>query len=192
MRRSIHQHPELSFQEHQTSQLLQNSLLSKGLPASALVTCASPGFYADITGTGPAAPQSLCIALRAELDALPMQEGNLDLPYPSQVDGVAHTCGHDVHSTMLLGTAWALLAHLDQVPTNCSVRFIFQPSEEQRPSGAMTASGCLEGVDEIYAIHSSALPLRQLICRDGVMMSVFCAFHILLSGQGGWCLPTPE
>jgi len=115
VRRSIHQHPELSFQEHQTSQLLQNSLLSKGLPASALVSCAFPGFYADITGTGPAAPQSLCIALRAELDALPMQEGNLDLSYRSQIDGVAHTCGHDVHSTMLLGTAWALLAHLDQL-----------------------------------------------------------------------------
>ena len=128
-----------------------NSSVSGWVSESALVTCASPGFYADITGTGPAAPQSLCIALRAELDALPMQEGNLDLPYPSQVDGVAHTCGHDVHSTMLLGTAWALLAHLDQVPTNCSVRFIFQPSEEQRPSGAMTASGCLEGVYEIYA-----------------------------------------
>ena len=185
MRRRIHQHPGLSFQEHQTSQLLQNSLLSKGLPASALVTCASPGFYADITGTGPAAPQSLCIALRAELDALAMQEESLSLPYRSEVAGVAHMCGHDGHMSILLGTAWALLAQTQEIPSNCRVRLLFQLGEEKPPGGAklMIEQGCLEGVDEIYALHCGKAGLGTAICLDSATTSFSSVLSVTISGE---------
>ena len=185
IRRTIHQHPELGFQEFNTSQLLKQSLLSKGLPADCIVPCAHPGFYADVYGSAPAASEPRCVALRAELDALAMQERNEDLSYRSVVPNVAHMCGHDGHMTILLGTAWSLLTQRDRFPSNYKVRFLFQPSEEMPPGGsqAMIKEGCLEGVDEVYGLHLAHAPLGKTVCRMGAMTSAGASLEIHISNS---------
>ena len=125
LRREIHQNPELSFQETRTAQLIAQHLAELGIPARTGV--AKTGVVADL-GHDDGAP---CIALRADMDALPIQEQN-DVPYASQVPGVMHACGHDVHVACVLGAAQLLAEEAAAGRLPGRVRLLFQPSEESQ------------------------------------------------------------
>lgn len=116
------------------------------------------GFTVDIKGKGPESATPKCIAIRADLDGLPMEEHNLHLEYRSVNHMAAHMCGHDGHITCLTGFAWYVLDHIDSFPSNCTLRLLYQPAEES-PGGAkpMIDEGCLEGVDEVYGYHNTPL-----------------------------------
>ena len=167
-RRHLHTHPELSFVEHQTQAYLRQELQLMGLAARSV---AQTGLVADIamaSAEGSRPPQH-CVAIRADMDALPIQEvpGRV---YGSQVAGVMHACGHDVHMTCALGAAWLLKQLAAELP--CPVRLIFQPGEELLPGGAtrVIADGGLADPDvaAIVALHVAPdLPVRTLSLRDG-------------------------
>jgi amidohydrolase len=147
-RREIHQHPELSFQEHRTAGLVASTLRDVGLAVETGV--GKTGVVGRLGAGKPA------IGLRADMDALEIQEAN-DVPYASQNPGVMHACGHDAHTAMLLGAA-ALLTDLSDRPPG-EIRFLFQPSEEswdeEGKGGAkrMIEDGALDGLDAIVALH---------------------------------------
>ncbi|MGH3433797.1 MAG: amidohydrolase, partial [Thermocrispum sp.] len=140
-RRHIHANPELARREYGTTELVVGVLRSLGLKPAVLPL--GTGVVCDI-GSGPR-----CVALRADMDALPITEAT-GLPYASAVDGVAHACGHDAHTAILLAAASAL-ASAPELPGR--VRLIFQPAEEVQPGGAldMVADGALDGVQRIFA-----------------------------------------
>ena len=135
--------PELGRVERRTTELVARQLTAAGL--NPRVLSGGVGLTCDI-GFGES-----CVALRADLDALPMQE-DTELPFASTVNGVMHACGHDVHTAMLLGAGLALAA-APSLPGR--VRLIFQPAEEVQPGGAIdvVAHGGLDGVDRIFALH---------------------------------------
>lgn len=135
IRRKIHQNPELSFQEYSTSALIQKELASIGLDFTIL---ANTGVVAEFGNDG-----GKCVALRADIDALPIVEEN-DVPYKSLNDGVMHACGHDMHTTMLLGATKILFENKELLPGK--VKVIFQPGEEKTPGGAsiLLKEGLLE------------------------------------------------
>jgi amidohydrolase len=125
------------------------------------------------------------IAFRADMDALPMDEEG-DLPWKSRNPGAAHLCGHDAHTAMLLGAARALAGVRDTLP--CSVRFLFQPSEEAPPGGApgMIADGCLDGVDRVFGIHVwPLLDTGTIGLHPGPTMAQPDVFTVTLTGVGG-------
>jgi amidohydrolase len=178
-RRDLHQHPELGFEERRTQRVVRRWLERHGFKAR---TCAETGLVADLQ---PGA-SGRTIALRADLDALPLQESG-DLAYRSVHDGVAHACGHDGHTTMLMGTAAMLARHRDELDGN--VRLLFQPAEEGvRGGGAavMVSEGALEGVDEVYGLHSwPAWPRGELRIATGPMMAQVHDLAIRVRGTGG-------
>ena len=179
IRRDIHQHPELGFQVHRTAGIAADALRALDIPVKTGI--GQTGVVGDIEVPGA----SKRIALRADMDALPIQE-QTDVPYASKVDGVAHLCGHDAHTAMLIGVARILAEHRSTLQTH--VRFIFQPSEEALPGGApaMIADGALEGVDEIYGIHVYPLfPVGQYATCQGPMLAQSDTFEITLTGRGG-------
>ncbi len=145
-RRHLHQHPEIGFQEHQTHRFIRETLIAHGLTPSGPI--ASTGQYVDIAGSLPG-PR---IGYRADIDALPIQDAK-SRPYASQIPGVAHLCGHDVHTTIALGIAIRLHERRDEL--HGAVRVFFQPNEEGAPSGApvMIRDGVLEGLEAAYALH---------------------------------------
>lgn len=178
IRRDIHKHPELGFDEIRTGKLIAERLESYGLKVETEVG------RTGIVGTLNGKSTTPTIALRADMDALPIQEtGKVD--YKSVHDGVMHACGHDGHIAMLLGTAKILSGMADQI--NGTIKFIFQPSEE-REGGAryMIDDGCLNGVDEIYGIHLwNYLPYGKLGGQPGPILAAADEFHIEIEGIGG-------
>lgn len=146
VRRHLHMHPELGFEEQQTSRFIRNQLGSYGLEPSEPL--AETGFYVDIEGAQPGP----MVGYRADLDALPIQDTK-QVPYASQHPCVAHLCGHDVHTTVALGVALLLNQLREQLQG--TVRVYFQPNEEGAPSGAvaMIRDGVLEGLEATYCIH---------------------------------------
>ncbi|HKO85027.1 MAG TPA: amidohydrolase, partial [Actinomycetota bacterium] len=138
------------------------------------------GLICDIgTGDGPT------VALRADLDALPLQDEK-DVPYRSTVPGVCHACGHDVHTTILLGAGLALAQHADQLPGR--VRLVFQPAEECLPGGSIDVIGdrVLEGVSVIYALHCDPkLEVGRLGVRVGAITAASDLVEVHLTGPGG-------
>jgi len=179
LRRHIHAHPELSGQEFATAALVERHLADAGLKPRLL--SAGNGVICDI-GTG-----DRVIALRADLDALPLPDAK-DVPYRSTVPNVCHACGHDVHTTVLVGAGLAL-AQLDargELPGR--VRLIFQPSEEKVPSGALTVieEGGLEDVAAIFAMHCfPQLPAGLVAARSGPLTAAADMVEIKLVGRGG-------
>ena len=179
LRRQIHMHPELSGQEFETASLVAQELKGIGLEPRLLPR--GNGVICDV-GDGPET-----IALRADIDALGLQDAK-DVPYKSRVDGVCHACGHDVHTTILVGTA-RVLAELDargELPHR--VRLIFQPAEEVVPSGApeVIATGALDGVSSIFALHCFPyLPVGRAAIRTGPLTAAADFVEIRLSGSGG-------
>lgn len=146
IRRHLHMHPELGFQEHKTSAFIRNKLASYGLDVQGPI--AETGLFVDIVGEHPGPT----IGYRADIDALPTQDAK-QVPYASQTPGVAHLCGHDAHTSIGIGVA--LLLHEMRHALYGTVRVFFQPNEEGTPSGsvAMIRDGVLEGIDAAYCIH---------------------------------------
>ncbi|MBX3458977.1 MAG: amidohydrolase [Planctomycetes bacterium] len=177
-RRTLHMMPELSLHEFKTSEHCAHELSKLGLKVSKPW---GEGLIADIDGPNAKGR----IALRADMDALPIHELN-DIPYRSKHDGVAHMCGHDTHMAVLLGTAKLLAGMRDRLRHN--VRLLFQPSEELPPGGApgMIEKGALEGVDEVYGLHNlPALEVGQVATCTGAMTAAADIFEIKLTGKGG-------
>jgi amidohydrolase len=179
VRRHLHAHPELSHQEFETASMIARELAVAGLNPRLLPK--GNGVICDI-GEGERA-----IALRADLDALPLQDTK-DVSYRSTVDGVAHACGHDVHTTILLGVGLAL-AQLDErgeLPGR--VRLLFQPAEECVPSGApeVIAAGGLKDVSAIFALHCAPqLPAGLVGVRSGPFTAAADTLEVTLRGRGG-------
>lgn len=183
LRRDLHRHPELAFQEVRTADLAARALADLGF--SVRTQIARTGVLADLrNGAGPT------IALRADMDALPIQEEN-DVPWRSTVDGVMHACGHDAHVAMLIGAARILAAarDRDELPAG-TVRFLFQPSEERadadNKSGArrMVDEGALDGVQAIYGIHIGAhLDSGIAHVSPGPIMAGSDVFNITIQGR---------
>ena len=176
-RRDFHQYPELGFEEHRTSKIIGETLKEMGLAPQ--MNVGKTGVTADLTfGEGPT------IALRADMDALPMQETS-GLDFSSKHDGVMHACGHDGHMAMLLGAAKVLTQIGDSF--NGTVRFIFQPAEEGAGGARyMIEDGCLDGVDEIYGIHVwNYQPVGEVGITDGPVLAAADMFEINIKGIGG-------
>ena len=181
VRHDIHKHPELGFEEHRTQKLVRNWLEQHGYETQ---TAAETGVFADLRPDLHA--RGTTIGLRADLDCLPMDE-TTELPYRSVHPGRAHKCGHDGHTTILMGVAAVLARHRDAVDGN--VRLIFQPAEEGvRGGGArvMVAEGVLDRVDEVYALHNwPAYPHGEIRVRSGPLMAQTHELDIEVTGIGG-------
>ncbi len=178
LRRTIHQHPELGFREVRTARLVAENLASLGLEVDTGV--AKTGVVGNLGRDGPT------VAVRADMDALPIQERN-DVSYASRVPGVMHACGHDAHVAMSLGVAM-LLSKLE-LPGR--VRFLFQPSEEQSDeqgkSGAMrlVEAGAMAGVDAVLALHvDPRVQTGQIKVADGPMCAAVDSFKATIIGRG--------
>ena len=179
IRRDIHQHPEIGFDVERTAGIAADALHALGIPVKTGI--GRTGVVGDLEVPGA----SKRIALRADMDALPIQELT-DVPYKSKIDGKAHLCGHDAHTAMLIGTA-RILSHL-RSSLKTHVRFVFQPSEEVFPGGAeaMMADGVLEDVDEIYGIHVFPIyGVGEYATCVGPMLAQSDTFRITLAGRGG-------
>jgi carboxypeptidase Ss1 len=179
LRRDLHMYPEIGFDLPRTAQVVSKTLSQYGLPVKTGV--AQSGVVSDLIIPGA----THTIALRADMDALPIQEQN-DVPYKSLIEQRGHLCGHDAHTSMLLGAAKILVKLKDQLKVN--VRFIFQPSEEAWPGGAsvMIEEGVLDGVDEIYAQHVwPTLPVGHYGLCEGYAMAQSGGFKIIINGRGG-------
>jgi amidohydrolase len=177
-RRTLHMMPELSLHEFKTSEHCASELSKLGLKPRKVW---GEGLVADIDGPNASGR----IALRADMDALPIQELN-DIPYRSKHDGVAHMCGHDTHMTVLLGAARVLAGMRDKLKRN--VRLLFQPCEESPPGGApgMIENGCLDDVDEVYGLHNlPTLEVGKVATCAGPMTAAADIFEITLTGRGG-------
>ncbi len=179
IRRHIHQNPELSFHEENTAKFVQNELKKIGIDSKRI---GKTGVVALIGDTS----KGKCIALRADLDALPIEEANEHL-FVSKVKGVMHACGHDVHSTCLLGAAKLLKKH--EAELNGVVKLIFQPGEERLPGGAsiLIKEGVLEHpkVDSIYAMHVfPELEVGKIGFREGMYMASCDELYVAIEGKG--------
>lgn len=181
-RRHLHAHPELSYQEYNTVRFVAEKLKAFGIEVKDGV--ATTGLIAEIKGTNP---EKKSIALRADMDALPIQELN-DVPYKSTVPGVMHACGHDVHTASLLGTAKIL----NEVRNHFegTVRMLFQPGEEKNPGGAsyMIRDGALKNPQPAGIIGQHVfplLPVGKIGFREGMYMASCDEIYLRVIGKGG-------
>ena len=175
IRRSLHRHPELAYQEHNTSELICRELSRLGIDFSRGL--AGTGVRAELrSGSGP------CIALRADMDALPIEE-ETGLEFASINSGIMHACGHDGHVAMLLGAAELL----KKQKFNGRVVLLFQPAEESgNGAAAMIAANCLQDVDMIFSGHIDIhYPVGKLTVDKGLICSYTDPFTINIHGQGG-------
>lgn len=181
LRRDLHAHPELAGNEVRTTTLVADRLIAAGIRVRLL---AGSGLVADI---GPADP-AYRVALRADLDALPVAE-RTGLPFASLHEGVCHACGHDLHIAAVLGAGLALHQAVDSLAAQgTGVRLIFQPAEEVIPGGAQEVikAGGIEGVDAIFSIHCDpTLDVGRVGLRSGPLTSAADGVTITLSGRGG-------
>jgi amidohydrolase len=177
-RRNLHHCPELSFQESETSQKVSKELVKLGLKVKTRI--GGYGIVADLQAERPGPT----IALRADMDALPIKE-QTGLPYASKFEGIMHACGHDAHTTILLGAARILVQHKDML--SGTIRFIFQSAEEiNEGAKLMINEGALEGVDEIYGLHNlPTCPAGKIATRHGSLMGSVDRMEIELEGKGG-------
>ena len=178
IRRDIHKHPELSFQEFRTAKLVSDSLKKFGLEVDENI--GKTGVVGILKGARP----GKTIAFRADMDALPIQETS-DLSYKSVNDGVMHACGHDAHTAMLLVAAEILSKNIEQI--SGKIKFIFQPAEEGFGGAKfMIDDGALEGVEEIYGLHVWNYQESGTIgLKSGPVMAAADKFEIIINGIGG-------
>ncbi|MDQ3429443.1 MAG: M20 family metallopeptidase [Actinomycetota bacterium] len=178
LRRDIHREPELGFDTKKTAEKVLVAL--EGLPLEIEVGVAENGIVATLRGgnDGPA------VGMRADMDALPITE-ETGLPFASEVEGKMHACGHDGHTSMLVGAAHALCGMRDEL--NGTVRFIFQPAEEGGGGGrVMVEEGVAEGLDSIFALHLwPGLPFGTVATKAGPIMAAADAFEMEIEGTGG-------
>jgi len=178
-RQHLHRYPELSFEEHKTTQFLKKAAKRIGLKIIPIRM--KTGLLAELTGKkgGPT------VAIRTDIDALPIKEMT-SLPFRSKNNGCMHACGHDMHMAMVLGAAKLLCQMRDELHGN--VRFIFQPAEEKPPGGArpMIENGALKNVSAIFGLHvDPTLPTGKISLRDGAVMASVYDFDITILGRGG-------
>jgi hippurate hydrolase len=181
IRHQLHANPELSYQEFETSAFIQKKLTEFGIPFEVKATTGVVGL---IRGKNP---DKKIVALRADMDALPIIEEN-DIPYRSKNMGVMHACGHDVHTTCLLGAAKILNELKDE--WEGTVKLIFQPGEEKNPGGAslLIAEGVLENPkpEKIFALHvHPGLEVGRLSFRNGMVMASADEIYITIKSKGG-------
>ncbi len=182
IRRHLHSHPELSFQEYNTVAYVKAQLESMGI--TRIKSLAQTGLEVLIEGINP---HKKVVALRADMDALPILEAN-EVTYKSKNIGVMHACGHDVHTACLLGVAKILNTITDQFEG--TVKLIFQPGEEKLPGGAsvMIAEGVLENpnVNAIIGQHVMPLiPVGKIGFRSGLYMASTDELYVTIKGKGG-------
>ena len=178
-RRHFHKYPELSYQETKTSQFVYDKLCALGNLEVSRPTPTS--VMARLTGAKP----GKTLALRADMDALPIQESS-ECEFASCHDGIMHACGHDTHTAMLLGTATVLSRLQSQIQGE--VRFLFQHAEEMQPGGSreMMAAGVLQDVDQIMGLHvMSHIPVGQVGIVYGPAMAAADTFDLIITGKGG-------
>ena len=177
LRRELHAHPELSWHEERTTELVTKRLGEVGLVARPL---GSTGVMVDIgENDGPV------VGLRADLDGLPVEDLTED-PWRSTVDGVAHACGHDVHTAGLIGAGLALQSVAADLPGR--VRLVFQPAEEIMPGGALTSikAGALDGVSRMFCLHCDpGVDVGQVGLREGPVTGAADSLDVRLAGHGG-------
>ncbi|MEM7757985.1 MAG: M20 family metallopeptidase [Cyanobacteria bacterium P01_A01_bin.40] len=179
IRRHLHAHPELSGEEHQTSAYIAGVLSSCGLSVKEAV--GKTGIVGELVGSGN---DRRILAIRTDMDALPIQE-HLKLDFTSANPGIMHACGHDVHSTLGMGTAMVLSRLSDNLPGN--VRFLFQPAEEIAQGARwMVKDGAMEGVNAIYGVHVfPSIPARRIGIRYGALTSAADELEIVIQGESG-------
>ena len=180
IRRDLHAHPELGFEEYRTAGVIEEQLRALGLEPRRV---AGTGVVADLVGGGAEAGPHLL--LRCDIDALPLQEAN-EVSYKSQNEGVMHACGHDAHTAMLLTAAKRLVAMKEELPGR--IRFLFQPNEEVAGAEIMVENGVLGDppVDAALGIHIwTPLPSGTIGATAGGVMSSMDVFRIVIKGKGG-------
>ncbi|WP_293787623.1 M20 family metallopeptidase [uncultured Pedobacter sp.] len=180
-RQHIHANPELSFKEFETSLFIKDKLKKWGIEYT---DCANTGVVGLIKGSHPS---DKVIALRADMDALPIHEAN-DKPYRSKNNGVMHACGHDVHTSSLLGTAYILNQMKDDF--GGTIKLIFQPAEELLPGGAsiMIKEGVLENPKPHHIVGQHVMPLidaGKVGFRSGIYMASTDELYVTVTGKGG-------
>lgn len=178
LRRDLHAHPELSWQEQRTTDLVATRLEAAGLKVERLPRS---GLVAEVGHGEP------IIGLRADLDALPVEDRTVDA-WTSTVPGVAHACGHDVHVSALVGAGLALAAVADAGRLAGTVRLLFQPAEEVMPGGALNLieEGCLEGLHRVFGLHCDpGLDVGRVGLKVGALTGAADALDVRLAGQGG-------
>ncbi|GAA4458492.1 M20 family metallopeptidase [Nibrella saemangeumensis] len=181
-RRHLHANPELSFHEHNTARFVADELKAIGLQPQEGV--ANTGVVVIIEGRNP---QSRVVGLRADMDALPIHEAN-EVPYKSKIAGVMHACGHDVHTSSLLGTARILNGLRDQFEG--TVKLVFQPAEEKAPGGAslMIKEGVLENPAPASMLGQHVapnVPVGKIGFREGMYMASTDELYLTVRGKGG-------
>ena len=179
IRRTLHEYPELGWELQRTSALVREELDKAGIPYEA-------DRYGKNTVVATINPEKsgFTLGLRADMDALPIQENNEDKPYRSKNDGVMHACGHDAHTAMMIGTARALQKIRDEIP--CRVRILFQPCEEGRPSGAriMCEHGVMDDIDAFVMCHVNCVdPTHVISSNPGVTNATSVAWTVKLGGR---------
>ncbi|MBY9076369.1 amidohydrolase [Nocardioides sp. WL0053] len=179
IRRDLHAHPELAWAEDRTTALVAKRLEDAGVRLQMLP---KSGLIAEVgRGEGPT------VALRADLDALAVEDFTDD-PWVSTVPGVAHACGHDVHTAALLGAGLALGALDARTPIPGRVRLLFQPAEEVMPGGALEliSTGALDGVGHVFGLHCDpGLDVGVVGLREGPLTGAADSLHVRLTGRGG-------
>ncbi len=186
-RRDLHMHPELGNQEFRTTAAIKERLERAGLRPRVLAV--GTGLICDIgTDTGERPGAQGVLALRADIDALPIPDTKTECAYRSTVPDRAHACGHDVHTTVVLGTGLVLADLHRQGLLPRPVRLVFQPAEEVLPGGAKDAieDGALDGVDRILAVHCDPrVDAGRIGLREGPITSACDRLEIALDGPGG-------
>ena len=179
IRRHIHAHPELSGEEYQTSAYIAGVLSSCGLNVTESV--GKTGVVGDLAGSGS---DKRTLAIRTDMDALPIHE-SAKLDFASRNQGIMHACGHDVHSTLGLGTAMVLSQLPNKLPGN--IRFLFQPAEEIAQGAKwMVNDGVMEGVNAIYGVHVfPSILARKVGIRYGALTSAADELEIVIQGESG-------
>ncbi|GAA4627696.1 amidohydrolase [Cellulomonas oligotrophica] len=183
IRRDLHAHPELARTEERTTRVVADRLRAAGLEPHVLPTS---GLWCDI-GPAVGANGVRRVALRADLDALPVPD-SCRLPWASRSRGVAHACGHDVHTTAVLGAGLALAELHRRGRLDAGVRLVLQPAEEVQPGGSIDviAAGGMDGIGQIFAVHCDPkLDVGLLGTRIGPITSASDEVHVTLTGDGG-------
>ncbi|MCW8131304.1 MAG: amidohydrolase [Planctomycetota bacterium] len=179
IRRDLHRHPEIAFEEVRTGTRAAEFCEKLGLHVQR--GAAKTGVVATLNGDKPGP----AVALRADMDALPIQEEN-EVSYRSTIQGKGHLCGHDAHTTMLMGAARLIAENKERIPF--PVHFFFQPAEEVPNGGAskLIAEGHLDGVGEVFGLHvNPQLPTGVLGLRAGPTMASMDRFELRVEGLGG-------
>jgi amidohydrolase len=179
LRRELHAHPELAWQETVTTALVAERLEKAGLQVKLLP---KSGLIAEL-----GADEGPLVALRADLDGLPVDDRGGE-PWASTVPGVAHACGHDVHTAALVGAGVALAEAHETSPLPGRVRLLFQPAEEVMPGGALEviAAGALDGVQHVYGLHCDpSIDVGKVGLRVGPLTGAADALTVRLTGHGG-------